>query len=22
VPKADLPYYGGRYLWNRIYRLF
>jgi hypothetical protein len=22
VPVSDLPYYGGRYLWNRIYRLF
>lgn len=22
VPFTDLPYYGGRYLWNRIYRLF
>jgi len=22
VPASDLPYYGGRYLWNRIYRLF
>jgi hypothetical protein len=21
VPLSDLPYYGGRYLWNRIYRL-
>ena len=21
VPIVDLPYYGGRYLWNRIYRL-
>ena len=22
VPITDLPYYGGRYFWNRIYRLF
>ena len=22
VPMSDLPYDGGRYLWNRIYRLF
>lgn len=22
VPVIDLPYYGGRYLWNRAYRLF
>lgn len=22
VPLSDLPYYGSRYLWNRIYRLF
>lgn len=22
VPKSDLPIYGGRYLWSRIYRLF
>ncbi|MEF8982645.1 sulfotransferase family protein [Thiohalorhabdus sp.] len=22
VPLTDLPYYGGRYLWNRFYRLF
>lgn len=21
VPFSDLPYYGGRYLWNRVYRL-
>jgi len=22
VPITDLPYYGGRYLWSRVYRLF
>jgi hypothetical protein len=22
VPKADLPYYAGRYFWSRIYRIF
>jgi hypothetical protein len=22
TPLSDLPYYGGRYVWNRIYRLF
>lgn len=22
VPLTDLPYYGGRYLWHRVYRLF
>jgi len=22
VPLSDLPYYGSRYLWNRVYRLF
>lgn len=22
IPASDLPYYGGRYFWNRVYRLF